>query len=59
MYPCPKGVQLTRALGRGAWGFLSSRRAGTVLFPRREQPLDQLLLLPQHRYEHLSIRAFS
>jgi hypothetical protein len=21
MYPCPKGVQLTRALGRGAWGF--------------------------------------
>ena len=21
MYPCDKGVQLTRALGRGAWGF--------------------------------------
>jgi hypothetical protein len=21
MYPCPKGVQLTRALGRGIWGF--------------------------------------
>jgi hypothetical protein len=21
MYPCPKGVQLTRALGHGAWGF--------------------------------------
>jgi hypothetical protein len=22
MYPCDKGVQLTRALGRWAWGFL-------------------------------------
>jgi hypothetical protein len=24
MYPCDKGVQLTRALGRGAWGFFFS-----------------------------------
>jgi hypothetical protein len=39
--------------------FFVSRRAGTVLFPPREQPLDQLLLLPQHRYEHLSMRSFS
>jgi hypothetical protein len=39
MYPCSKGVQLTRALGRGAWGFSLSRvlraRKGSAM---AEQP---------------------
>src|SRR5918996_4901108 len=35
MYPCDKGVQLTRALGRGAWGFSFPSKASD---PMAEQP---------------------
>jgi len=59
IYPSSKGVQLTRALGHGAWGVLFSRRAGTVLSPPLEPPFDPLLLLPQHRDEHLAMRSCS
>jgi hypothetical protein len=38
---------------------LFSRRAGTVLFPPLEPPLDELLLFPQHRDEHLAMMSFS
>jgi hypothetical protein len=46
-----------QAVAPGA--FFCSQRAGTVLFPQLEQPLTQLLLLPQHRDEHLLMMSFS
>jgi hypothetical protein len=34
MYPCDKGVQLTRALGRRAWGFSLFLLPSTASSPR-------------------------
>jgi hypothetical protein len=56
MYPCDKGVQLTRALGRSAWGFLFSHEplfsARNVLLKLSHEVFDPLPMLQQYRYHH-------